>query len=89
MSLKDQEFYHDLAAATLIPAIIVAWAYFHGPDGNLIALNYNTGDALIVRPAPPGFVGKTQIQSGAGTVIVKESMCDVLHELQRKCGKDK
>jgi hypothetical protein len=68
---------------------IAAFVIFHGPNGDMIAIDPADGQ-LIVRPVPPnvGMQGKTLIQTGAGTALVIESPCVVLHALERRCQMD-
>lgn len=69
--------------ATVLAALVV----FHSPDGAVVGVDVEQGQ-VIVRPAPPGFKGTTLIETGAGKIIVQESVCEVLRALERKCKKD-
>lgn len=60
--------------------------YFHAPDGSLVSLKPFSGQ-VIVRKSPPGFACCTLIQTGVGNIVVKESVCEVLNALDRRCGK--
>ena len=63
---------------------------FHAPNGSPVAVDIGGSDGqVIVRPAPPGYLGHAQIETSAGSVIVNETVCEVLHMLERKCGADK
>ena len=68
--------------------VIVAFVYFHTPDGKIIAVDPADGQ-VIVRPSPPGYAPGTMIEIGAGApFIVTESLCEVAHTLERKCTMD-
>lgn len=64
--------------------VIAAFVYFHTPDGGMIAIRPSDGQ-VIVRPSPPGYTGKTMIETGAGTVVVIETPCVVAHALEKAC----
>lgn len=68
----------------LIIALSAAFVYFHSPDGGLVAF-YSGDGQVIIRPAPPGYNGKTQILTGAGDIVVSETPCQVAHALARSC----
>ncbi len=71
-----------------VGGILAAFVYFHGPNGDIIAIEPSNGQ-LVLRPSPPGYAGRTMIETGAGTVVVRESICEVAHALERKCRNDK
>ena len=68
---------------------LIAFAYFHAPNGDIIVVD-TFGGPVIVRPSPPGYPPHTtMIQTGSGTVVVVESVCEVAHALEQHCIRDK
>lgn len=73
----------------IIPLLLaagVSFVYFHAPNGDLVAILPSDGQ-IIVRAAPPGYAGKTMIQTGVGNALVVEPPCEVAHKLEQKCPK--
>ena len=64
--------------------VIAAFVYFHTPDGGMIAIKPGDGQ-IIIRPSPPGYLGKTMIETGAGTAVVIETPCVVARALEQAC----
>lgn len=67
-------------------SILAAFVYFHSLDGGIVAVD-TAGGQVIVKPVPPGYLApaKTMIETGSGTLVVTESVCQVAHALERQC----
>jgi len=71
-----------LVLGVLAAAVFV---YFHAPNGDLIGVD-PAGGQIVVRPSPPGYPGRTMIETGVGNEYVIETPCEVIHALEhRKC----
>ena len=64
--------------------LLGAFVYLHAPGGGIVAI-YPNGGQIIIRRAPPGFGGNTQILTGSGNVVVTETPCEVAHAFDIAC----
>jgi len=76
-----------------IGGIVLAFAVFHAPNGDLVAVDPADGQ-LIVRPADAqqfgtDVRGRTIIQTGAGNALVVESPEEVMRQLEKAKEKSK
>jgi len=69
----------------LLAAWLIAFVMFHAGDGSLVGVDTSDG-SVIVRSVPKGsgIEGSTLIETGAGTVVVREPPDEVMQKLKRE-----